>query len=136
MAKANITDATRWRNARIRMNQKDLATIVRKMPKIMAKSTANQFLKLYQWHDTYIDDIKAILNEINKFAEQNYQDMLGFPTPLSENLSARGWHKDHNNYNKAEKHELPPSLRRTPARNVTKTGAKRKRATTVKKYKK
>jgi hypothetical protein len=50
-------------------------------------------------------------------------------------LSARGWHKDHYNYNKAEKHELPPSLRRTPARNVTKTGAKRKRATTIKKYK-
>jgi hypothetical protein len=50
-------------------------------------------------------------------------------------LSARGWHKDHYNYNKAEKHELPPSLRRTPARNVTRTGAKRKRATSIKKYK-
>ena len=50
-------------------------------------------------------------------------------------LSARGWHKDHYNYNKAEKHERTPALRRTPARNVTRTGAKRKRATSIKKYK-
>ena len=50
-------------------------------------------------------------------------------------LSGRGWSKDHNNYNKAESYERTPAQRRTPARNVTKTGAKRKRATTITKYK-
>jgi transposase len=33
-------------------------------------------------------------------------------------LSARGWHKDHNNYNKAEKWERTPAKRKTPARNA------------------
>lgn len=35
-------------------------------------------------------------------------------------LSARGWHKEHNNYNKAEKWERTPAKRKTPARNVVK----------------
>lgn len=35
-------------------------------------------------------------------------------------LSARGWHKDHNNYNKAESWERTPAKRKTPARNVKK----------------
>jgi len=86
---------------------------------------------LYEVEDL-IDALKKYLITF-KYAKRIYSDnQFG----LAENLSARGWHKDHNNYNKAEKHELPPSLRRTPARNVTKTGAKRKRATSVKKYKK
>lgn len=79
-----------------------------------------------------IDFLKKYLQEYTYQKNIYSQNQFG----LAENLSARGWHKDHNNYNKAEKHELPPSLRRTPARNVTKTGAKRKRATSVKKYKK
>jgi hypothetical protein len=79
-----------------------------------------------------INYLKGYLIEYKKLKQNYSENNFG----LAENLSARGWHKDHNNYNKAEKHELPPSLRRTPARNVTKTGAKRKRATTVKKYKK
>jgi hypothetical protein len=33
-------------------------------------------------------------------------------------LSARGWHKNHNNYNKAEKWERTPAKRKTPARNA------------------
>ena len=35
-------------------------------------------------------------------------------------LSARGWHKDHNNYNKAESCERTLAKRKTPARNVKK----------------
>ena len=35
-------------------------------------------------------------------------------------LSARGWHKEHNNYNAAEKWERVPAKRKTPARNVVK----------------
>jgi len=70
-----------------------------------------------------------------KFAQQGIKtDKYGFEIPTGQ-LSARGWHKDHYNYNKAEKHELPPSLRRTPARNVTKAGTKRKRKTNIKRYK-
>ena len=38
----------------------------------------------------------------------------------SVNLSAKGWHKDHYNYNKREKHETTPAKRKTPARNVKK----------------
>jgi hypothetical protein len=33
-------------------------------------------------------------------------------------LSAKGWHKDHYNYNKAEKWERTPAKRKTPARNA------------------
>ena len=35
-------------------------------------------------------------------------------------LSARGWTKDHYNYNKAEKWERKPAKRKIPARNVVK----------------
>jgi hypothetical protein len=65
------------------------------------------------------------------FERKSYE----FTGTNARTLSARGWHKDHYNYNKAEKHERTPALRRTPARNVTRTGAKRKRATSIKKYK-
>lgn len=39
---------------------------------------------------------------------------------LAEQMSEKqkGWHKDHYNYNKAEKWERPPAKRKTPARNV------------------
>lgn len=60
------------------------------------------------------------------FSEYLY---LEFLKPLEKNkpkaakkvtLSARGWHKEHNNYNKAEKWERKPANRKTPARNVIK----------------
>jgi hypothetical protein len=35
-------------------------------------------------------------------------------------LSAKGWHKEHNNFNKAEKWEKKPKDRKTSARNVEK----------------
>ena len=70
-----------------------------------------------------------------KYAQQGIKtDKYGFPIATGQ-LSARGWHKDHYNYNKAEKHERTPAKRRTPARNVTRTGAKRIRKTNIKKYK-
>lgn len=83
-----------------------------------------------------LKDLQNLLKEVQRVYMDLYIEASNATWEkgkLSE--KQRGWHKDHYNYNKAEKHELPPSLRRTPARNVTKTGAKRKRATTVKKYK-
>jgi hypothetical protein len=35
-------------------------------------------------------------------------------------LAAKGWHKEHNNFNKSEKWEKKPKDRKTPARNVEK----------------
>jgi hypothetical protein len=40
-------------------------------------------------------------------------------------LSERGWHKDHYNYNRAEKWERTPAKRKTVARNVAKTAARK-----------
>lgn len=37
----------------------------------------------------------------------------------------KGWHKDHYNYNKAEKWERKPAKRKTPARNVKKQPKRR-----------
>lgn len=49
----------------------------------------------------------------------------------------KGWHKDHYNFNKAEKWEIPPKKRKVPARNVKTASVLSQRAkTTVKKYKK
>jgi len=107
------------------------------MPKISSASTEAQIEKLYNFLmmtlkidvQPQIKNLEVILRGY-LFQNPNYGRNK---TTLSERQ--RGWHKEHYNYNKAEKWELPPSLRRTPARNVTKTGAKRKRATTIKKYK-
>ena len=43
-----------------------------------------------------------------------------FRVNLDKYLSEKqkGWHKDHYNYNKAEKWERPPAKRKTPARNI------------------
>jgi hypothetical protein len=52
---------------------------------------------------------------------------IALPKMLSEQLTIKfpgtkqkGWHKDHNNYNKREKWERTPAKRKTPARNVVK----------------
>ena len=91
----------------------------------------NEYLNnLYDAKSTLPYLLDDMIRQTEKFTNENRKGSAKYP-----NLSARGWHKDHNNYNKAESWELPPSLRRTPARNVTKTGAKRKRATTITKYK-
>lgn len=100
-----------------------------------------QLSQIFELYEAGVE-LSNLGNSLSFMAYKDYQyanegtqtDKYGF-TIKSDQLSARGWHKDHNNYNKAEKWELPPSLRRTPARNVTKTGAKRKRATTITKYK-
>jgi len=92
-------------------------------------------LEVIRNFENQLRDFESLISEYRR----EFRDIVTTYSNLefsAQSLSARGWHKDRNNYNKAEKHELPPSLRRTPARNVTKTGAKRKRATTVKKYKK
>lgn len=52
--------------------------------------------------------------------------ILGIPVPHHLAEKQKGWHKDHNNYNKAEKWERTPAKRKTPARNVTKAKAKAK----------
>jgi hypothetical protein len=69
------------------------------------------------------------------FASTTFESLKESKKSAKFGLSAKGWHKDHYNYNKAESYERKPAARRTPARNVTKTGAKRKRATSIKKYK-
>lgn len=120
--------------------QKLLLAVLKKMPKISSRSSQAQLDKLYDFClnsfrndvDPQIDNLTTTLKAF-LFQDPNYRFMR--PSGKNQTLSARGWHKDHNNYNKAESWELPPSLRRTPARNVTKTGAKRKRATTITKYK-
>jgi hypothetical protein len=113
--------------------QKEFFAMVKKIPKVTNSSTHAQFLKL----QNYLETNDRYFNLIFSKLWSNVGSVLRTDPKNAKTttLSARGWHKDHNNYNKKEKWELPPSLRRTPARNVTKTGAKRKRATTITKYK-
>lgn len=92
------------------------------------KVNSGKFWELYE-AGVQIGDL---MRELSYIA---YKDMKKVSEEEDLTLSARGWHKDHYNYNKAERHERRPALRRTPARNVTRTGAKRKRATSIKKYK-
>ena len=127
--------------------QKQFLALIKKMPKVTSRSTQAQFNKLY---DYLLNDFRLEVEKQHKaltiitrgflFQDPNYR----FISPSYEarekaksktTLSARGWHKDHNNYNKAEKHERTPAKRRTPARNVTRTGAKRIRKTNIKRYK-
>jgi len=122
--------------------QKEFVAVLKKMPKITSRSTDAQINKLYEWCEYEFDALRKSNNRLADILrgylfqiEYDKQGFMQYRKASRSTLSARGWHKDHYNYNKAEKHELPPSLRRTPARNVTKTGAKRKRATTIKKYK-
>ncbi len=53
--------------------------------------------------------------------------IMAIPVPHQLSEKQKGWHKDHHNYNKAEKWERTPAKRKTPARNVVKAKkAKRK----------
>lgn len=128
-----MTKAERTRLLReLVAEQKALKKRIASIPNLTLKSTdrkINEYLNiLYDVKYSVPEEIKTITRKVESFTNKNR-------TTKGSTLSARGWHKDHYNYNKAEKYELPPSLRRTPARNVTKTGAKRKRATSIKKYK-
>ena len=104
------------------------------------KAKLSQIWELYeagvQLGDLFRDLSNIAYKDYNFAKDGTQTDKYGFKIS-SKQLTERqpGWHKDHYNFNKAEKWELPPSLRRTPARNVTKTGAKRKRATKITKYK-
>lgn len=120
-----------------------LTTIYNNQMKDVVKKLAE--LKKIKPQNTYSPELNRLIrNQIKsvKFNLSILEDILsnqeiGLMENKTRTLSAKqpGWHKDHYNYNKSESWELPPSLRRTPARNVTKTGAKRKRATPIKKYK-
>jgi len=98
------------------------------------KAKPSQIWELYEAGVQLGDLMRSLSNMAYKDYKLVMSERTTFTIP-AEGLSARGWHKDHYNYNRAEKHELPPSLRRTPARNVTKAGTKRKRKTSIKKYK-
>ena len=125
--------------------QKQFLALIKKMPKVTSRSTQAQFNKLYDFvlNDYRIEVEKQYQALAYKLRDFLFQDPnYRFISPSYEarqksrtTLSARGWHKDHYNYNKAEKHERTPAKRRTPARNVTRTGAKRIRKTNIKKYK-
>lgn len=54
--------------------------------------------------------------------------IVAIPVPHHLGEKQKGWHKDHNNYNKAEKWERTPTKRKTPARNVVKAKAKKRKA--------
>lgn len=121
--------------------QKAFLAVLKTMPKITSRSTDAQIDKLYDWlinefrlEVKPVRDDFTILTRGYLFQDPKYVFYSG-SAKKELGLSARGWHKDHYNYNKAEKHERTPATRRTPARNVTRTGAKRKRATSIKKYK-
>ena len=125
--------------------QKQFLAVVKTMPKITSKSTDAQIDKLYQWIEYNFDLLRKERKEFSivlrgylidsKLPNWQLSPRRMYSTISESNLSARGWHKDHYNYNKAEKHERTPGKRRTPARNVTRTGAKRIRKTNIKKYK-
>jgi hypothetical protein len=87
--------------------------------------------KFYELYEAGVQ-IGDLMRELSNIA---FKDMKFVSREETPTLSARGWHKDHYNYNKAERHERTPAKRRTPAQNVTRTGAKRKRATSITKYK-
>ena len=59
--------------------------------------------------------------QLSNFAYKDYKlassERSTFTIPAST-LSARGWHKDHYNYNKAESWEIKPAKRKLPARNT------------------
>jgi len=122
--------------------QKTFLAVLKTMPKITSRSTDVQIDKLYKWIEYNFDDLRKARKELSivlrgylldsKLSHWQPPKRTTFTIPATQ-LSARGWHKDYYNYNRAEKHELPPSLRRTPARNVTKAGTKRKRKTSIKK---
>jgi len=46
--------------------------------------------------------------------------IMAIPVPHQLSEKQKGWHKDHHNFNKAEKWERTPAKRKTPARNVVK----------------
>jgi hypothetical protein len=53
--------------------------------------------------------------------------IVKIPVPHQLAEKQKGWHKDHNNFNKAEKWERTPAKRKTPARNVIKAKAKKRK---------
>jgi hypothetical protein len=81
-----------------------------KAKKIISLAKMKAYYKAVNKADPYYFSIQAetVLNELFKLK------------PTIKTLSARGWHKEHNNYNKTEKHERTPAKRKTPARNIVK----------------
>jgi hypothetical protein len=116
--------------------QKYFLAEIKTMPKITSKSTDAQIDRLYQWCEYQFSGVLKANKDLSIILRGYLLDSeLSHWQARTTQLSARGWHKDHYNYNKAESYERKPAARRTPARNVTKTGAKRKRATSITKYK-
>jgi len=106
-----------------RYNGKNL----KKLTKTYLKSF---FTKALKQDPTYfsINELEKLGEYFNIKVERHLSEQL----KMKFTTRQRGWHKDHYNYNKAEKWERTPAKRKTPARNVVKkTAAKRK--TTVKK---
>ena len=141
MTKAERTRLLRELIAEQKLLKKRIASI----PNLTLKSTdkkVNEFLGiLYDVKSRIPVELNMITRKVESFTNKINKPgyVLNIPAGTFKippgTLSARGWHKDHYNYNKAEKHERTPAKRRTPARNVTRTGAKRIRKTNIKKYK-
>jgi hypothetical protein len=73
--------------------------------------------------------IKKLLNVpgLTNVEKTNICKLLKIPVPHHLSEKQKGWHKEHNNYNKAEKWERTPAKRKTPARNVVKAKAKKRK---------
>ena len=73
--------------------------------------------------------IKKLLNVpgLTNVEKTNICKLLKIPVPHHLGEKQKGWHKEHNNYNKAENWERTPAKRKTPARNVVKAKAKKRK---------
>jgi Na+-transporting NADH:ubiquinone oxidoreductase subunit NqrC len=73
--------------------------------------------------------IKKLLNVpgLTNVEKTNICKLLKIPVPHHLSEKQKGWHKEHHNYNKAEKWERTPAKRKTPARNVVKAKAKKRK---------
>ena len=99
--------------------QRDLERLFKKMPKVTSTSTKRTLENLKTYVEEYQSEITTTVLKI--WAQNNKAlQIVNGETVKTKTLSARGWHKDHNNYNKAESWERTPAKRKTPARNVKK----------------
>lgn len=87
------------------------ATTPHELSKILEKNTTNYNPIIYE-----VEFFKTI-PKFKKLTKTQLKNLFG--EQLSE--KQKGWHKDHYNFNKAEKWETPPKKRKIPARNVRKT---------------
>jgi hypothetical protein len=100
--------------------------------KVLTKTFLKSFFtKALKQDPTYFS--MAELEKLGEYFNIKIEKHLSEQLKIKFNRSKQPWHKDHNNYNKAEKWERTPAKRKTPARNVVKKAkTTTKRKTTAK----